>query len=113
MRQWGSDETMNDFEAQTLPHYGTIIGYFRNRYPGTGHHDADDLAQDTYRNAWIAWPRYRPSESVLPWLYSIAQNVLRNRHRGDARKPAQRLQEWADHPKCALDGPEADAPGWR
>ena len=91
---------MSDFEAETLPHYGTIVGYCRNRYPGTGPCDADDLAQEVYRNAWTAWPRFVTPDcgSALPWLLQIAHNVLRSRWRDDARKPVQRLQEWEDHP---------------
>ena len=53
----------------------------------------------------VAWRRIddAPADHVLPWLYAIARNVVRNAHRGRARR--RRLQRKVD----ALPGEHADA----
>ncbi|MGH3247852.1 MAG: RNA polymerase sigma factor, partial [Trebonia sp.] len=46
--------------------------------------DADDLVADTLEIAWRRLDEV-PVGEPLPWLYGVARNVMRNRHRKDGR----------------------------
>lgn len=56
---------------------------------------AEDLVSITFLEAWRRRDKSLPGEKVLPWLYGIATNVLRNRRRSEARFAAalRRLPE--------------------
>jgi len=67
---------------------------------------AEDLVSIVFLEAW----RHRDTEiapdRVLPWLYGIATNVVRNRHRAQRRYGAalQRLPRHESEPDFAGDG---------
>jgi RNA polymerase sigma factor (sigma-70 family) len=46
---------------------------------------AEDLVSLVFLEAWRRRDKELPSGKVLPWLYGIATNVLRNRRRSDRR----------------------------
>lgn len=48
--------------------------------------DAADLFQETWLRAYRAYPRLDPEADALPWLYTIAANLWRNRRRDRARR---------------------------
>jgi RNA polymerase sigma-70 factor, ECF subfamily len=59
--------------------------------------DSDDAAwdvvSDTFTSAWRNWSRRPGEDALLPWLYAIAANAVRDRHRaaGRQRRLASRL----------------------
>ncbi len=48
--------------------------------------DAADLFQETWLRAYRAYPRLDPQADALPWLYTIAANLVRNRARDRVRR---------------------------
>jgi RNA polymerase sigma-70 factor, ECF subfamily len=48
--------------------------------------DAADLFQETWLRAYRAYPRLDEGTDALPWLYTIAANLCRNRRRDRARR---------------------------
>lgn len=42
-------------------------------------HEAEDLTQDTFVNAYRAWDQFRGDSQVYTWLYRIAVNLTKNR----------------------------------
>lgn len=53
--------------------------------------DAQDLAQETFVRVYQARHRFRPRDRFLPWLYTIATNLARNRLRWRQRHPTVAL----------------------
>jgi RNA polymerase sigma-70 factor (ECF subfamily) len=47
--------------------------------------DAEDVAQETFINAYRARHRFDPSRPIRPWLMSICANLARNRRRSLGR----------------------------
>jgi len=52
--------------------YRTIMGFTRN------HQDADDLAQETFMQAYKALTNFKQRSSFYTWLYRIAVNLTLN-----------------------------------
>ncbi len=77
--------------------YGVIYRYVGN------HEDAMDLAQEVFVRAYHGLHAYRGQAQVCTWLYSIAVNLARNRHRDRSRKGRNMA--------TSLDALEEDAPG--
>jgi RNA polymerase sigma-70 factor, ECF subfamily len=52
--------------------------------------DSDDAAwdvvSDTFTSAWRNWSRRPGDDALLPWLYAIAANAIRNRYRTAGRQ---------------------------
>lgn len=48
--------------------------------------DAEDLVQETYLRAWVAWTGGRRPDRVAPWLATICLNVGRDRLRRAAHR---------------------------
>jgi RNA polymerase sigma-70 factor (ECF subfamily) len=67
---------------------------FNVMYGLTGdYHDALDLTEEAFIRAMKAYPRFRGDAEPFTWLYRIALNVLKKRH----RKNARRAELWQDH----------------
>lgn len=49
---------------------------------------AEDLLSIVFLEAWRGRDRELPGDKVLPWLYGVATNVARNRHRSQRRYAA-------------------------
>lgn len=59
---------------------------------------ADDLLSETFLAAFKQRASYRPERTtVLPWLYGIATNLVRNHHRTETRR-YRMLAATAGHP---------------
>ncbi|MBW3593233.1 MAG: sigma-70 family RNA polymerase sigma factor, partial [Actinobacteria bacterium] len=63
--------------------YGFAYGVFGNR------HDAEDVTQSTFMNAYRAFMRDEEIENMRAWLLAIAQNVCRQRFRTSSRRPKE------------------------
>ncbi len=48
--------------------------------------DAEDMVQETFLNAYRAWPSYRGEGSAAGWLFRIAANACHRLHRGSSPK---------------------------
>ncbi len=67
---------------------------FNVMYGLTGdYHDALDLTEEAFIRAMRAYPRFRGDSDPFTWLYRIAVNVLKKRH----RKNARRAELWQEH----------------
>lgn len=65
-------------------YHGELYRYLRRR---AGPSLAADIAAETFLTAFARRDRYRPDgESVRPWLYGIAHNLLRNHSRSERRQ---------------------------
>lgn len=61
------------------------------------HHDADDVAQETFVKAFLSMKKFRGSSSFKTWIYSIAINSARDvsARQGRARRVELPLMEGA------------------
>jgi len=86
--------------------YPALHRYARHR--GLSAEDAEDLAADTLE---IAWRRLEdvPVAEPLPWLYGVARNVLRNRHRRERHREAVVVQLSRSRAPASEDDPVAAA----
>ena len=48
--------------------------------------DADDIVAEVYTIAWRRWSELPSDRDPLPWLYTVAGNVLRNHWRSNERR---------------------------
>ena len=73
------------FEAEAMPHveslFRTAMWFERDR------HEAEDLVQETLRQALESFHRYTPGTNCRAWLMSILQHVRSNRRRAKGRSP--------------------------
>jgi RNA polymerase sigma-70 factor (ECF subfamily) len=73
------------FEAEAMPHvdslFRTAMWFERDRT------EAEDLVQDTLRQALESFHRYTPGTNCRAWLMSILRNVRHNRLRARGRLP--------------------------
>jgi RNA polymerase sigma factor (sigma-70 family) len=76
----GADEARVLFER----HAGPIYGYCLKRLGGR--EEAEDAVQTTFLNAFRALRRGVVPEFEAAWLYTIAENVCRERHRSPRRR---------------------------
>jgi RNA polymerase sigma factor (sigma-70 family) len=60
--------------------------------------DAEDMLSLVFLEAWRRRDRQLADDKVLPWLYGIATNVLRNRRRAKRRFAAALRRLPASHP---------------
>ena len=81
---------------------------FQRAYPALGRYahyrglskaDAEDLVSSTFEIAWRKLDQV-PQDDPLPWLYSVARNLLRNHRRSEHRHTEllARLPTAEDHP---------------
>jgi RNA polymerase sigma-70 factor (ECF subfamily) len=73
----------NAFEVLFDRHFGAVHRYLHRR---AGRDLADELAAETFALAFERRATCRASDSVLPWLYGIATNLLRRRRRVERRQ---------------------------
>jgi RNA polymerase sigma-70 factor (ECF subfamily) len=73
------------FEAEAMPHIGSLfraaMWFERDR------DEAEDLVQETLRQALESFHRYTPGTNCRAWLMSILQHIRSNRRRAKGRSP--------------------------
>ena len=95
-----TDGDRDAFRAFYERHVGAVLGYVAGR---VGPAAAEDLASETFVEAWNARSRFDPRmRSARPWLYGIAPHVCRNltrsqRRYGAAAPRLPRPPDGADH----------------
>lgn len=82
--------------------YGLALSYLKNA------HDAQDLTQDVYVQAWDCAEQYRPTGSAMGWLLAVCRNLCLMRLRREERHAALSEEEWDAIPaqECGLDADE-------
>jgi len=76
------------FEELVIRHQQAVINFIFRSVPDA--EEAEDLAQNTFVQAWKARQRYQPSAKFTTWLFTIARNLTLNelrrrvRHRHDS-----------------------------
>ena len=88
------------FVALYEAHGSAVLAYARRRLAAD---EAEDILAETFL---VAWRRRRdvPSDA-LPWLYAVAGNVVRNRHRTERRREALHARI-ASQPVAVEDAPD-------
>lgn len=78
----GDDAALNELMERHGPAvYRLLLGLLQNP------EDALDLAQETFVRLYRARARFRRTDRLVPWLYTIATNLARNRLRWRQRHP--------------------------
>ena len=84
--------------------YSTIFQFARN------HHDTDDLAQETFMNAYKSLQKFRQKANFYTWLYRIAvnttMNFLRKKHWEKGKKKFAENQLSSGVAKFSRSSPE-------
>ena len=70
------------FDALYRAHFDAISRYCLRRLPVE---DARDATTDVFETAWRKFDRVTDHDELLPWLYGVAHNVIRNRLRSTRR----------------------------
>src|SRR5271169_6444495 len=81
--------------------------YSYSYYRVGNHHDAEDLTEQTFLQAYRHFEReQRESDGrpLRPWLIRIAHNLAANHYRDRSRRPQTQLDD--DTPAAAADGVE-------
>ena len=81
------------FEALYRDHLRDVYSYAYYRIGN--HHDAEDLTEQTFLQAYRHFERARQESAgrpLRPWLIRIAHNLASNYHRDRARKPTAALE---------------------
>lgn len=65
------------------------------------HHDAEDIAQTVFWNAWRALPSFREEAAVSTWLYRMAVNASTDFLRRQGRREAPLSLDDPDLPQTA------------
>ena len=84
------------FEQQALPLmpqlYGAALRWTRN--PS----DAEDLVQEAFAKAFVAWGQFQQGTNLKAWLYRIMTNTHINlynkRSKDQAKTPLDELEDW-------------------
>ncbi len=90
-----------DFEALYRDHLRDVYSYCYYRIGN--HHDAEDLTEQTFLQAYRHFERARRESDgrpLRPWLIRIAHNLAANYHRDRSRRPTAALDnvEPVEHP---------------
>ena len=83
------------FERDALQYtnqlYAAALRYTKDQ------HDAQDLVQDTYAKAFVAFHQFEPGTNLKAWLYHILTTTFINTYRKDQRRPQisdGELEDW-------------------
>ena len=87
---------IHEFEQQALPLmpqlYGAALRWTRN--PS----DAEDLVQETFAKAFVAWAQFQQGTNLKAWLYRIMTNTHINlynkRAKDQAKGGLEELEDW-------------------
>jgi len=97
----GKRELDRAFEALYRDHLRDVYSYCYYRIGN--HHDAEDLTEQTFLQAYRHFERARRESDgrpLRPWLIRIAHNLAANYHRDRSRRPTAALDnvEPVEHP---------------
>ena len=86
----------SDVTDEQLSFEQDVIPYMRKLYPAAlrmtrNPSDAEDLLQETFAKAYVAFHQFRPGTNLSAWLYRILANTFINTRRKVKREPAQSL----------------------
>jgi len=89
-------EKIKSFEAQALPLmpqlYGAALRWTRN--PS----DAEDLVQETFAKAFVAWSKFEQGTNLKAWLFRIMTNTHINLYNKKAKDKAKTalddMEDW-------------------
>jgi RNA polymerase sigma-70 factor, ECF subfamily len=86
----------SDVTDEQLSFEQDVIPYMRKLYPAAlrmtrNPSDAEDLLQETFAKAFVAFHQFRPGTNLSAWLYRILANTFINTRRKVRREPAQSL----------------------
>ncbi|WP_067963744.1 RNA polymerase sigma factor [Nocardiopsis trehalosi] len=86
------DPRLRGFERIYLRHRDDLLRYALRRTGGAD--EAADVVADTFLVAWNRAAELPDDDSLRPWLFGVARNVLANRARGERRRTrlAERLR---------------------
>lgn len=87
------------FERLVEKHRQAVQNFVQRTLGDAG--EAEDLAQQTFVQAWKAAARYRVTARFTTWLFTIARNLCLNELRRRGRHPAESL----DAPVETAQGP--------
>ena len=93
------------FEALYRDHLRDVYSY--SYYRVGNHHDAEDVTEQAFLQAYRHFERARRESNgrpLRPWLIRIAHNLASNYHRDRARRPQRVLEE--SEPIATLHGTE-------
>ena len=83
------------FERDALQYtnqlYAAALRYTKDQ------HDAQDLVQDTYAKAFVAFHQFEPGTNLKAWLYRILTTTFINTYRKDQRRPqisGTEVEDW-------------------
>ncbi len=92
-----SPELDRQFSELYRIHLKDVYSY--SYYRVGNHHDAEDLTEQTFLQAYRHFERAKEESDgrpLRPWLIRIAQNLASNYHRDRSRRPQSSLQEAGD-----------------
>ena len=90
-RVGGRGKSQSGFEKLYRELYGPVVGHFLRK--GLSPQVAEELAQDTFLNAYEGYGSFRGSSKPSTWIFSIAHNVFINylRDRSAAKRKAEEV----------------------
>jgi RNA polymerase sigma-70 factor (ECF subfamily) len=106
-RSQGNDRIANIVET----YRDTIqpLYQFVARRAGGSRQLAEDITQETYLRAVVQWRDGRPPEKTLPWLQTVARNLLLNHYRRKSPKSLDLSNAARVLESESVDGPDAAA----
>jgi RNA polymerase sigma-70 factor, ECF subfamily len=97
-------ESEEEFVAIVARYHGEIHRYLCRLARHAG--DGEDLSQETFLNAYRAWPGLPRDANHRAWLYRIATNLYRNHVRSAARRRVAHATVRLTRREVDVDGPE-------
>jgi RNA polymerase sigma-70 factor, ECF subfamily len=74
------------FADEALPHMDAVYRYALRLAAGNAH-EAEDVAQDVFLQAYRSWHTYRRGTNCRAWLFTICRNRFLRRQAGRDRRP--------------------------
>jgi RNA polymerase sigma-70 factor (ECF subfamily) len=80
IREYAQGDDLERAATQAIEGYGPeLLGYLHAMAPSPT--EADDLFSELCERVWRGLPKFRWDSSFRTWAYTIARNLLRDRHR--------------------------------